>query len=92
MNKKIYRVRGIDLDHNGKRYQEGSQIELDDREAAGKRRWLEPAMDQQSSVEPPKQTKADDKKATENKKTAEDDGGKTDDNGQTTGQGKETKQ
>lgn len=37
-----YQVRGIDLDHDGKRYPEGSLIELDDQEAGAKRRWLEP--------------------------------------------------
>ena len=30
MSTKTYRVRGIDLDHDGKRFPEGSPIELDD--------------------------------------------------------------
>lgn len=41
MSKKTYRVRGIDLDHNGKRYSEGDTIELEQDEAAELSRWLE---------------------------------------------------
>jgi hypothetical protein len=38
----IYRVRGIDLDHDGTRYPEGAEIELDDKAAADLQRFLEP--------------------------------------------------
>ncbi|MCG9079468.1 hypothetical protein [Laribacter hongkongensis] len=78
MSKKTYRVRGIDLDHDGTRYLEGSTIELGDDEAAEKRRWLEPV----ASTEPlalveqtksAKGTRAEEKKSTE---------GKADDKGQ----------
>ena len=40
--KKTYRVRGIDLDHDEKRYPEGGTIELDDESAAKLNRFLEP--------------------------------------------------
>jgi hypothetical protein len=39
---KIYRVRGIDLDHDGKRYPEGAEVTLDDAAAARLQRFLEP--------------------------------------------------
>ena len=42
---KTYRVRGIDLDHDGKRFPEGSPIELDDEAAAKLKRFLEPVDD-----------------------------------------------
>ena len=42
---KPYRVRGIDLDHDGKRFPEGSPIELDDEAAAKLKRFLEPIDD-----------------------------------------------
>ena len=42
---KPYRVRGIDLDHDGKRYPEGGQIDLDDEAAARLKRFLEPIDD-----------------------------------------------
>lgn len=85
MTKKTYRVRGIDLHHDGQRYPEGSTIELGDDEAAGKRRWLEPVALADPS-KPPKGTKADDNKS------ADDEAGKTDDKGQSTGQGEGDKQ
>jgi hypothetical protein len=40
---KSYCVRGIEIDHDGKRYAEGDRIELDDATAQSLRRWLEPA-------------------------------------------------
>ena len=43
--KKTYRVRGIDLDYDEKRYPEGSKIELDDEAAAKLKRFLEPVDD-----------------------------------------------
>ena len=61
--KKTYRVRGIDLDYDEKRYPEGSKIELDDEAAAKLGRWVEPV----APAEPPQ---TDD----ENQKT---DGGKS---------------
>ena len=42
MSTKTYRVRGIDLDHDGKRFPEGSPIDLDDEAAAKLKRFLEP--------------------------------------------------
>jgi len=72
MSAKTYCVRGIDLDHDGKRFPEGSEIELDDKAAAKLGRWLEPV----APVEPPK--------AANSKKT--DDGKSVEGNGQTTGQ------
>lgn len=78
MNTKTYRVRGIDLDHDGKRYPEGSAIEMGDDEAAEKRRWLEPV----ASTEP--LTLVEQTKSTK--------GSKADDKGQSTGQGEGDKQ
>lgn len=65
MATKTYRVRGIDLDHDGTRYPEGSTIELGDDEAAGKRRWLEPVAATEpltlaGQAKPAKTAKADD--------------------------------
>ena len=45
MSAKTYRVRGIDLDHDGERFPEGSQIDLDDKAAAKLKRFLEPICD-----------------------------------------------
>ena len=45
MSTKTYRVRGIDLDHDGERFPEGSQIDLDDKAAAKLKRFLEPIYD-----------------------------------------------
>lgn len=97
MTKKTYRVRGIDLHHDGKRYPEGSTIELGDDEAAGKRRWLEPVastepqtlVDQTKSA---KGAKAEEKKSAEDKTSSDGEAGKTDDKGQSTGQGEGDKQ
>lgn len=61
MNTKTYRVRGIDLDHDGKRYPEGSTIEMGDDEAAEKRRWLEPVASTVEQTKSTKGSKADDK-------------------------------
>lgn len=91
MTKKTYRVRGIDLHHDGQRYPEGSTIELGDDEAAGKRRWLEPVALADPS-KPPKGAKADDNKSADDKTPADGDAGKTDDKGQSTGQGEGDKQ
>lgn len=97
MSKKTYRVRGIDLDHDGKRYPEGSTIELGDEEAAEKRRWLEPV----ASTEPltlveqtksAKTAKTDEKKSADDKTPADGETSKTDDKGQSTGQGEGDKQ
>lgn len=97
MSKKTYRVRGIDLDHDGKRHPEGSTIELGDDEAAKKRRWLEPV----ASTEPltlveqtksAKTAKTDEKKSTDDKTPTDGEAGKTDDKGQSTGQGEGDKQ
>lgn len=91
MNTKTYRVRGIDLDHDGQRYPEGSTIELGDEEAAEKRRWLEPV----ALAEQPKSAKTgktDEKKSADDKTPADDDSSKTDDKGQPTGQGEGDKQ
>lgn len=78
MSTKTYRVRGIDLDHDGERFPEGSEIELDDKAAAKLGRWLEPV----APAEPPKTANT--------KKT---DGGKSaEGNGQTTGQAEGGKQ
>jgi hypothetical protein len=38
---KIYVVRGVDIDLNGKRLREGDKVELDDDTAAGLARFLE---------------------------------------------------
>lgn len=97
MSKKTYRVRGIDLDHDGKRYPEGSTIELGDDEAAEKRRWLEPVASTEplTLVEQPKSVKTaktDEKKSTDDKTPADGEAGKTDDKGQSTGQGEGDKQ
>jgi hypothetical protein len=51
-----YRVRGIDLDHNGKRFPERTEIELDDQEAAALKRWLEPIPDAPPAAPEPKPT------------------------------------
>lgn len=78
MNIKTYRVRGTDLDHDGQRYPEGSEIELEEKAARKIDRWLEPV----APVESPKSTKAakaDDKKSIEG-------------NGQNTGQGEGDKE
>lgn len=91
MTKKTYRVRGIDLHHDGQRYPEGSTIELGDDEAAGKRRWLEPvALAEQPK--PTKGAKGDDNKSADDKTPTTGDAGKTDDKGQSTGQGEGDKQ
>lgn len=45
MSTKTYRVRGIDLEHDGKRFPEGSQIDLDDQAATKLKRFLEPVYD-----------------------------------------------
>ncbi|MEC5207395.1 hypothetical protein QF022_002351 [Vogesella perlucida] len=86
MSKKTYRVRGIDLDHDGKRYPEGSTIELGDDEAAEKRRWLEPV----ASTEP--LTLVEQPKPAKTAKTDEADEKKSDDKGQSTGHGEGDKQ
>lgn len=72
MATKTYRVRGIDLDHDGTRYPEGSTIELGDDEAAGKRRWLEPVAPTEpltlvEQPKPAKTAKADDKGQSDDK-------------------------
>lgn len=84
MATKTYRVRGIDLDHDGTRYPEGSTIELGDDEAAEKRRWLEPVASTEplTLVEQPKPAKT---AKTDEKKS-------DDDKGQSTGQGEGDKQ
>lgn len=71
MSKQTYRVRGIDLDHDGKRYLDGDTIELGDQDAAEKRRWLErvavakPAPETADSSKSDKAAKADEKKSAE---------------------------
>ncbi|MCW5223515.1 hypothetical protein D5041_07875 [Verminephrobacter aporrectodeae subsp. tuberculatae] len=42
MNRQTCRVHGIDLDHDGKRFPQGCEIDLDDEQAAKLGRWLEP--------------------------------------------------
>lgn len=48
MTTKTYRVRGIDIDHDGTRYAEGERIELDDKVAAKLRKFLEEVPVQKS--------------------------------------------
>lgn len=72
MATKTYRVRGIDLDHDGTRYPEGCTIELGDDEAAEKRRWLEPVASTEpltlvEQPKPAKTAKADDKGQSDDK-------------------------
>jgi predicted ArsR family transcriptional regulator len=46
-----YRVRGIDLDHDGKHYPEGARIMLDDKTASGLMRFLELMGDEETVAE-----------------------------------------
>ena len=41
----LYRVKGIDILHNGERYPEGSEVELSDKEAKALARWIEPVKE-----------------------------------------------
>lgn len=52
--KQIYRVRGIDLDHDGDRYPEGADIVLTDEEAAGLRNWIDPAEQAATAASAPR--------------------------------------
>lgn len=91
MSKKTYIVRGIDLDHDGTRYPEGSPIELGDNEAAEKRHWLEPvaAAGPQTVAD---QTKSAKSAKAEDKTSSDGEAGKADDKSQSTGQGEGDKQ
>ncbi|MDR2452330.1 MAG: hypothetical protein LBE85_11325 [Candidatus Accumulibacter sp.] len=40
--RRVYRVRGMDLDHDGQRFPEGAEIELDAPSAARLQAWLTP--------------------------------------------------
>lgn len=96
MDVKTYQVRGIDINHNGKLYKEGDDIELSDADYATKRRWLTPtAPTAPAEPKPAKAPKAGEKKPTENPST-EPATGKTDgadktesDAGKTDGTGKD---
>ena len=68
--KKTYRVRGIDLDYDEKRYPEGSKIELDDEAAAKLKRFLEP-IDDTAAAEKAAAEKAEAEKAAAEKAEAE---------------------
>lgn len=86
MSKKTYRVRGIDLDHDGERYPEGSEIELEEAAARKITRWLEPV----AAVLPPKSAKA--AKADDKQPIDGDASPAADDNGQSDDQSKGVKQ
>lgn len=64
MSTKTYRVRGIDLDVDEKRFPEGSEIELDDEGAKKLARWLEPVA-QSDPAKGGKNAKADTNKQTD---------------------------
>ena len=68
--KKTYRVRGIDLDYDEKRYPEGSQIDLDDEAAARLKRFLEP-IDDGGAADKAAAEKAEAEKAAAEKAEAE---------------------
>ena len=68
--KNSYRVRGIDLDYDEKRYPEGSKIELDDEAAAKLKRFLEPT-DDTAAAEKAAAEKAEAEKAAAEKAEAE---------------------
>ena len=68
--KKTYRVRGIDLDYDEKRYPEGSKIELDDEAAAKLKGFLEP-IDDTAAAEKAAAEKAEAEKAAAEKAAAE---------------------
>ena len=70
MSTKTYRVRGIDLDHDGKRFPEGSPIELDDEAAARLKRFLEP-IDDGGAAEKAAAEKAEAEKAAAEKAEAD---------------------
>ena len=70
MSAKTYRVRGIDLDHDGERFPEGSQIDLDDKAAAKLKRFLEPIYDT-AAAEKAAAEKAEAEKAAAEKAEAE---------------------
>ncbi len=70
MSTKTYRVHGIDLDHDGERFPEGSQIDLDDKAAAKLKRFLEPICDT-AAAEKAAAEKAEAEKAAAEKAEAE---------------------
>ena len=70
MSTKTYRVHGIDLDHDGERFPEGSPIELDDEAAAKLKRFLEPVNDD-GAAEKAAAEKAEAEKAAAEKAEAE---------------------
>ncbi|KMN33080.1 hypothetical protein VI26_15980 [Chromobacterium sp. LK1] len=92
MSKQTYRVRGIDLDHDGKRYHDGDTIELGDQDAAEKRRWLERVAVAKSAPETSDSSKSDQAAKTDEKKPAEGDTGAAKDKGQAANDGEGAKQ
>ena len=92
MSKQTYRVRGIDLDHDGERYREGDTIELGDQDAAEKRRWLERVAVAKPAPETTDLSKSDKAAKTDEKKSAEGDTGAAKDKGQSANEGEGAKQ
>ncbi|MCP1289775.1 hypothetical protein NK214_06180 [Chromobacterium sp. S0633] len=92
MSKQTYRVRGIDLDHDGKRYHDGDTIELGDQDAAEKRRWLERVAVAKPAPEMADSSKSDKAAKADEKKLAEGDTGAAKDKGQSTNEGEGAKQ
>lgn len=86
MSTKTYRVRGIDLDVDEKRFPEGSEIELDDEGAKKLARWLE-SVAQPEPAKGGKNAKADTNKQTDGDASKDAEG-----NGQGTGQAEGDKQ
>ncbi|MBN4667882.1 hypothetical protein HUS70_13855 [Pandoraea nosoerga] len=71
MNTRTYRVRGIDLHHDGQRVPEGAEVVLDDAAADKLRRYLEPVASQGDAVKKAAAEKAAAEKAQAEKEVAE---------------------
>ncbi|ALS61987.1 hypothetical protein [Pandoraea norimbergensis] len=71
MNIQTYRVRGIDLEHDGERFPEGSTIELTAAQATKLRRFLEPVVSQGDAAKKSATEKAAAEKANAEKAAAE---------------------